>query len=239
MTINAGGRSAFISALILATGIFVCFAGPSPAAAGADDNAVVDSKSASSEADGAAGEPTAVRKYVRHGSRHWKRHAHRKSGGLALKSAAARKAHATDIASDKGGISTAIPPSVANANAQVASADTPVDTPADTPAVDTPAGNARAMSARANDILQAPADQPAGAQPVTDAQVVTTDQLNDVDRTLQTSPPSEPTMTVATAETAASRDENSSWDQASLIGKLFMGFGALLTVASAARMLIG
>jgi hypothetical protein len=236
MTIKAGGRSA----LILATGLFVCFAASSPMAAGADDNAVVNSKSASSEADGAAGEATAVRKYVRHGSRHWKRHAHGKSGSLALKSSATRKARADDIAPDNGGIS--IPPRLANANAQVAAADTPVGTPADTPAVDTPAGNARAMSARANDILQAGPERPAGAQPAADAQVVSTDQLNDVDRTLPTSPSSAPTMAgadTAAAPEVASRDENSSWDQASLIGKLFMGFGALLTVASAARMLIG
>jgi hypothetical protein len=238
MTIKAGGRSALISALILATGLFVCFAASSPMAAGADDNAVVNSKSASSEADGAAGEATAVRKYVRHGSRHWKRHAHRKPDSLALKSSATRKARADDIAPDDGGIS--IPPRLANANAQVAAADTPVGTPADTPAVETPAGNARAMSARANDILQT--EQPAGAQPAADAQVISTDQLNDVDRTLQTSPSSAPTMAgadTAAAPEVASRDENSSWDQASLIGKLFMGFGALLTVASAARMLIG
>jgi hypothetical protein len=235
MTIKAGGRSALISAFILATGLFVCFAASSPMAAGADDNAVADSKSASSEADGAAGEAGAVRKYVRHGSRHWKRHAHRKSGSLALKSSATRKARADDIAPDNGGIS--VSPRVANANAQVAAADTPVGTPADTPA-----GNARAMLARANDILQAAPEQPAGAQPAADGQVVATDQLNDVDRTLQTSPSSAPTMAgadTAAAPEVASRDENSSWDQASLIGKLFMGFGALLTVASAARMLIG
>ena len=30
--------------------------------------------------------------------------------------------------------------------------------------------------------------------------------------------------------------QNATWDETSLIGKLFIGFGALLTVASAARM---
>ena len=30
--------------------------------------------------------------------------------------------------------------------------------------------------------------------------------------------------------------ESSTWDQTSLIGKIFIGFGALLTMASAARM---
>jgi hypothetical protein len=35
---------------------------------------------------------------------------------------------------------------------------------------------------------------------------------------------------------AASNQENSTWDQTSLIGKIFIAFGALLTMASAARM---
>jgi hypothetical protein len=35
---------------------------------------------------------------------------------------------------------------------------------------------------------------------------------------------------------AASSSESSTWDQTSLIGKIFIGFGALLTMASAARM---
>jgi hypothetical protein len=33
-------------------------------------------------------------------------------------------------------------------------------------------------------------------------------------------------------------NESSIWDQTSLIGKIFIGFGALLTMASAARMFI-
>ena len=34
----------------------------------------------------------------------------------------------------------------------------------------------------------------------------------------------------------ASSKEDSTWDQTSLIGKIFIAFGALLTMASAARM---
>ena len=43
-----------------------------------------------------------------------------------------------------------------------------------------------------------------------------------------------PTKAVAAAKPAPS--ESSTWDQTSLIGKIFIAFGALLTVASAARM---
>jgi hypothetical protein len=199
MTVKASGRSA----LILATGLFVCLAGPSQAATGAD-NATASSKSERA---------SALHKHARHGSRHWKSYAHRKSGKVALKS-------------DDSDKSSVIPPSVANAKAQMTSADTP-------------AGNARAMSARANDILQA---APADAQPAADAQVVAADQLNDVDRALHESPPLAATLTIASADASVApaapvmASSSSSWDQTSLIGKIFIGFGALLTMASAARM---
>jgi hypothetical protein len=208
MTIKASGASA----LILATGFFVCLAGPSQAAAGAD-NAVAGSKSERA---------SALYKHARHGSRHWKSHAHRKSGEVALKSSAGRKA----AAADDGDKSTLIAPSVANANAQMTSADTP-------------AGNARAMSARANDILANPAD----VQPAADTQVVAADQLNDVDRALHESPPPAATLAMASADAPVAPvgpvmagSASSTWDQTSLIGKIFIGFGALLTMASAARM---
>jgi hypothetical protein len=209
MTIKASGRSA----LILATGLFVCFAGPSLAAAGAD-NATATSKSENA---------AAAQKYS---SRNSKSYAHRKSGHQALKSSTDKKPAATDTAADDADNSPAIPASVANANAQLTSADTP-------------AGNARAMSARANDILLT-----ADARPGTEAQVVSADQLNDVDRALHEAQPAAAAMALASAEAPvtaaapimASSQESSTWDQTSLIGKIFIGFGALLTMASAARM---
>jgi hypothetical protein len=207
MMVKASGRSA----LILATGLWVCLAGPSQAAASAD-SAATTSKSAT---------PVASNKYAKHSSRHWKKVAHRKSTRLALKSAPV---------GDDGDNSSALPPSVANANAQLASAD-----------ADIPAGNAKAMTARANSIVQAAPDSAADAQPATGTQVVSADQLNDVDRALHPSDAPAPTVAMASADTPAApvmtrSDENSTWDQTSLIGKIFIGFGALLTMASAARM---
>jgi hypothetical protein len=224
MTIKTSARPV----LILATGLFVCFAGPSPVAAGADDNAVADSKSASPESDRAAEKFVAVKKYVKHGSRHWKRHAHRKSSKVALSSSPAKKADTTDVAAADGGVSTAIPPAVANANAQLASADRPDS-------------NARAMSARANDMLQAAADKPVDAQPAAETPVVPPDALNEVDRTLPVSDPPAPTVVTAAADAPAveSSDGSSSLDRTSLIGKIFMACGGLLTLASAARMFMG
>jgi hypothetical protein len=216
MIIKASGRSA----LILATGLFVCFAGPShAAAASADDGTAAASKSESAT----AGKP------VKHSSRHAKRNAHPGADRVASKSSETEKRAAETDVADAGAVgSSAIPPSVANANAQLTSNDTPAD-------------HARAMSARANATLLAAADKSADAQPAADAQVVSSDQLNDVDRELQESPPPTQTVAMASAKTAPAApvlagNESSTWDQASLIGKIFIAFGALLTMASAARM---
>jgi hypothetical protein len=215
MMTKASGRSA----LILVTGLFVCFAGPSQAAASADGAAVTSKPEGSKAA---------------HGSRYWKRVAHRRSTRLAQKSVPAAKADAAD--DDTAANPSALPPSIANANAQLASADTL-------------AGNAKAMTTRATTILQATPDNSANAQAPADGQVVSADQLNDLDRALrentQGSPTQgSPTMAMASAEVpapaapvmAASSQENSTWDQTSLIGKIFIAFGTLLTMASAARM---
>jgi hypothetical protein len=151
---------------------------------------------------------------------------------VAAKSDETRKADVADAVSDTP---ATIPASVANANAQL----TPADAPAD---------SANAMSAKASTMLVAATDRQAEAQPATDTQVVSSDQLNDVDRALQQNPttqqqtPSTQTVAMASAKAApaapalASGSDSSTWDQTSLIGKIFIAFGALLTMASAARM---
>ncbi len=226
MTVKASGRAA----LILATGLFVCFATPSQAA----DDADIATPGPKSET---AGAPVVLNKYAKHGSHHWKRYAHRRSSKVAVKSSADNKAEA----SDAGDPASAIPPSVADANARLMFADTPT-------------GNAaRAMSARASDILQAAAPEKlADAQPAANTPVVSPDQLNDLDRALSESAPPARTpsaspLAMASAEAPAApvapvapvmanSSGHSAWDQTTLIGKIFIGFGALLTMASAARM---
>jgi hypothetical protein len=93
-------------------------------------------------------------------------------------------------------------------------------------------------------MLVTAADKAADAQPTAETPVVAADQLNDLDRALEESTPAAPTLAMASAEppaapaapVVASSKEDSAWDQTSLIGKIFIGFGALLTMASAARM---
>ena len=202
MKFRASGRSA----LILAAGLIVCFAGPSPVAA-----AGADSTTEASKSDNAT-----TGKSTRQSSRHSKRDETRKSDKTASKSSDTRKTADGDVAA---GTPAAIPSSVANANAQLAS------------------------------------DAPTDAQAAPDAHVVASDQLNDVDRELQQSqssappaqaqtPPSPQLQTAAMAPVRATTSaapvlasgESTTWDQTSLIGKIFIAVGALLTMASAARM---
>jgi len=84
----------------------------------------------------------------------------------------------------------------------------------------------------------------ARAQTMVIAQVVPADQLNDIDRAASndafrsrtTGANGASSRRMAPAIVAAT--DNSFWDTTSLVGKIFVIFGALLTVASAARMFI-
>lgn len=214
MEIKASGRSA----LMLAAGLFVFFAAPSQAATGAD-NAAANSKSES-----AAGAPATLHKNLRYGSRHRKSYAHARSRKVALKAAAARK-EATDATVENRKSLSDIPPSVANANAQLWA----------------PGANANPLPAQTNDLPQAASDNPPNRKAGNETLIVAADQLNDVDRALRegNSPAAASAMASANtppAPVVANNRESSTWDQTSLIGKIFIGFGALLTAASAARM---
>ena len=84
---------------------------------------------------------------------------------------------------------------------------------------------------------QVPAGQAAG-----DIQAAAPEQANESDRTLRDS--AAPAAPAASGDAPAARSapvmaasgEHSVWDETSLIGKIFIGFGAVLTIASAARM---
>ena len=212
MMIKAGRRSA----LLIAAGLVACFAGPVPAGAAAGESA-----SASKSETATSG------KSIRHGARHWKRYSHRKYPRVAQPNES-RKASEKNVAEAGDARPATIPASVANANALMTATDALAD-------------SASAMTAKANTVLLAAAEKPADAQAPTDAAVVASDQLNDVDRALQETPARQ-TVAMASARAAsapmveASADDSTSWDQASLIGKIFIAFGALLTMASAARM---
>jgi hypothetical protein len=225
MTIKASAGSA----LILAAGLLLGFAGPLPAiAAGADADSAAVSKSESATPD----------KSARHGSRYLKkRSAHRKDTPAASKSAESKNTDEKQVADASGGAPPAIPAWLGNANAQMTAADA-------VPAPDSARGMSAAMSEKANTVLQAAVDKPADAEAPADTAVVAPDQLNEADRALHLQEaPATSTQTVALASTSrpaadgqAATSDSSTLDKTSLIGKIFIAFGALLTVASAARM---
>jgi hypothetical protein len=219
MTIKASAGSA----LILAAGLLVGLAGPLPAmAAGADADSAAVSKPESAESGRSA----------RQGSRYQKKHyAHRKYTRTASKSAESKKADEKQVADASGGTPPALPGWVANANAQMTAADAPPDSAK---------GMSAAMSEKASTVLQAAADKPAdAAEAPADTAVVAPDQLNDGDRALH---PSSQTVAMASPKPAAdgaaqaANSDSTTLDKTSLIGKIFIAFGALLTMASAARM---
>jgi len=209
------------AALIVLAGLFLLFGGVAQAAP--DSAASSKADSADKQADTA--------KHRRHDSRRTSSKAVQKSDDKADKKDAAAKADEAKNGTKADGEvppSSQMPPNVANANAQLA-ADTP------------PAAAASAMTNRANDNVQAAADNTNAAPP--ESQVVAPDQLNDIDRALQQeNPPAQKAVIAATeaqprpALVMASSQQSSAWDQSSLIGKIFIGVGTLLTLASAARM---
>jgi hypothetical protein len=211
------------AALIFAAGLFVGFAAPPSAmAAGTDADSAVASKSESATSE----------KPARHGSRHLKkRDAHRKSTREASKPDENKKTDEKPVV-DASGTPPTMPGWLA-ANAQMTAADAPPDSAK---------GMSAAMSEKANTVLQAATDTPAEA-PAADATVVAPDQLNDVDRALQDAPAAtQQTVAMASAKPAAdgaaqaANNDSSTLDKTSLVGKIFIAFGALLTMASAARM---
>jgi hypothetical protein len=101
------------------------------------------------------------------------------------------------------------------------------------------ATDARAGTSKpAVETAQPPAPQTGEARPA-EGQMVANDQLSDTDRALREQ--AQP-VAVASNDAPAQRtvamagDDHSFWDETSLIGKMFIAFGTLLTIGSAARM---
>ncbi len=209
--IKASGHAA----VMLTTAFFVGVATPSLAAATADN------ATSASKTDGAASAPMNLNKYTKH-RHHYTHHRH---------SEVAKSSPSKDMGVADNGAPASMPPAVVNANAQLAAADTPADS------VD-PA------QAQESDPSQATESNQQAVQPNANGQVIGSDQLNEVDRASEAASAAPapaintevPTPRAAPVMASTSSSENSSWDEASLIGKIFIGFGTLLTLASAARM---
>lgn len=130
--------------------------------------------------------------------------------------------------SDQG---SSISPAIANANAQWPSDAKPTDNYN----TSTQAGNVLSKMEAQPEQATPPAADSAGA-----SEIVAPDQLNELDRAAEDKPAL--TLAKATIDTppataaAATAENNTPWEQTSVIGKIFIALGGVLTLASAARM---
>lgn len=211
------------AALLLTAAVFVLFGVAAQAAPSSATGSRTDGASKSAD--------------VAKSGKQRRSYAHRRSGSKTAAKSSDDKADRKDAetkpndkteAENKAPASSQISPDVANANAQLAAADSPTATAAS------------ALTGRANDNVQAAADNT--STPNAETQVVAPDQLNDIDRALQedTPPPQKAVIAATDAQPrpapVMASSQSSAWDQSSLIGKIFIGVGTLLTLASAARM---
>jgi cytoskeletal protein RodZ len=223
MNIRTSGRAAFV----IATGLWICTSVPLHATEN-DTPAAEPTATVGSAADTSA-EPTKATKHRSARNTEAKsRKADRQASKASKKSAEDDTAKADDAKPE--GNNAAMPPSVANANAQWPS--------------ETAATNTYNMTSQAGSVLGqigGQQEQPATATPdssASNAQVVAADQLNDLDRAISDE---KPPLTLAKATIDAPAAEvasggSTTWDTTSLVGKIFIAFGGLLTMASAARM---
>jgi hypothetical protein len=215
-------KTSGLSALIITAGLSMCFALPLRAAE--TDSGTADS---TAQTDNAAEAPDAavVPKIVKpRAKKPVEAHAI-KSGKVASKNPNGRKA---DDAQDDTAPAS-VRPSIANANARLQAGDGPAD-------------NAlRTMSTQADTMMRTVKQaDPAAAQtdpPAANTEMVAADQVNEVDRSQGDDKAAAPTLSMAVAQAPyGTSNIDSTWSQTSLIGKIFVAFGGLLTVASAARM---
>ena len=96
-----------------------------------------------------------------------------------------------------------------------------------------PANNAAAATTASPDAQAAPASPAAATDQASDSTLRQDDVKQPV---IVTQQQTEQPAPAPRASPVVAGSQNATWDETSLIGKLFIGFGALLTVASAARM---
>jgi len=187
------------------------------------------SQAAPQGASASSAKPFALGKFTKHRKKHVRHHARSSKKHQASAKAPSRPGKDDNTEpTTEAEADASLPPSVANARAELTSP------PPEQPMF---AQNMMPGSSTLTDTDKAATAEPAPSG----VEVTTSDQLNDMDRDAAApATPPEPT-TVALAQiaqpAAASVSNDSAWSGASLIGKIFIAFGLMLTLVSAARML--
>jgi hypothetical protein len=181
----------------------------------------------------AASEPVKLKKFTKSQTRTARRTQPRKA-------TLAQRARAGQIAAAKeaeeapaSAKTTTVTPRVANAKAELALADFPKFP--DLKALDPKAPLAEVSEQPKLATTETQANPAEGAQ----VEMVSADEFNDLDRAAWEANQMPKLMKLTGSDSHAElRDDDSKWAQTSTIGKMFVAFGALLTLGSAIRMFI-
>ncbi len=220
------GKVSRMRALVFASGVTVLLFGSSAPLSACDsqncDSRLVVAQAQTTPATQttqpvASGRPVSLKKFTRAKSRSAR--SARKSA-LAQRTQAARKAkEAAARENAKAAATTKVTQAIANANAELLEGVDP----------------AKASDVRNASKEQAPAADAAAAEAT---QVVAADEFNDIDKAAWDVAQVKPTNAALMDSRAEMREDESKWAQTSTIGKMFVVFGALLTIGSAVRMFL-
>lgn len=236
MNNSANGRLAFV--MVAATLAFAALTVKPATACGAgqcpSNNAELQGVAANAlptypePAAEAAAEPVKLKKFTRQAARSQPRQAQLAQRARAGRLAAAHKRDQNERAAKAKNARTV---AFANANAQFVDTAVTKATPSEAP-LDKPAPAEAIAPAR-----PATAEPQGGGLPAA-VELVAADEFNELDRTAWEANqiPKLMQLKVHDDSRAELRDDDSRWAQTSTIGKIFVAFGALLTLGSAIRM---
>jgi hypothetical protein len=230
MQFMANGRSA----LIIIAGLWLCLAGPAGAQQAEPDGTANTASDPNTES--ATDAPMVLGKPVKHRAKKAVAAQSPQPAKLAAKPAIGSKKTDDAQPSRDDPPAGSIPSSVSNAKAQFGAGGMPGD------------GASRTMSPQPDNMSRMarpinPADASAANPDDSASASQPGDQPSDGDRTVSPGSPSRerPPAVLATAAMQtpySASNVDSTWGRTSLIGKIFVALGGLLTLASAARMFI-
>lgn len=240
MQIKANGRWA----IIVVAGLLALSAGPVNAACDKPNcGRIVGAQTADSKTQAGAATEAAAGKTAKRNGQHARASSRHKTEKLAAKSSTSAKTPpgsdktADQVASQPDSGKAAVPAAVANANAQMIGPASPAD--AAKPQPDGQATGQDGTQGAAGTTTGQDSDPVVAAASDADAQIVASDQLNDLDRAA-VDEKGAPRILRLVSQTSQVNNAGTddAWNQTSLIGKIFIAFGGFLTLASAARMFI-
>jgi hypothetical protein len=227
MNFMASGRSA----LIITAGLWLCLAAPVSAQQTDQDATANSASDATANTDNPADAPVVPNKPVKPRPKRPVAAQSHQPAKVASKPWNGKKTDDAQALQDDPSTS-AFPSSVSNAKAQFGAGGSSM---ADSALKTMPAQAENMLgTARQGDPATAPVETSAA-----NGGLVAPDQVNDVDRTVSQDTAPAPTLSMMVPQTpSAVSNVDSTWGRTSLIGKVFVALGGLLTLASAARMFI-